>query len=572
MPFLVGPELVEPVTRSLLGAIDVDGGPTDEQLAVLRAVVTYLWERPDLDLARLAPLGPGEAATAIEDQARAPPAQRGAGHARAVPPPRDGDTGRARRGVRGDAMDVGGPHLDICRKWIDEGTERARRTSTASTPRTSPRSPSPRCATGTSGSTSPTPTSPIVSKRSTTSPRTRSAGTTSSSTGATTSPSPAGTRNAGALRQPRHEPRDQRLRADRSGRDRARRVHAGDERQRRQLAAVRRQPRDPRSRAAQARRHRAQGEHDDAAPVRPTSSARGSPAARAARRTSARPTTSPWPTGCSIRCARITTSCRCSTPWSDRASLHAPRGSSCAIPSHGYHGHMTESEYKFLLKGGRELPGPNKLVKGLGTYSLTRRHQEAEYYDTADLRLTRAGASLRFRSDDGWTVKLPERQHRMLEREPDPLFGRFPPTPPVHLGRRSRSSACACLGPPPWTRWRRSPPTGRRFGSSTAADGRSGRSTTIGSGRKRCGTVRRRSTRSKLEVGSDADAQLVDELVARLRKAGAKADGPRPKVARALGEPARAAPDVVPGDRLGRRSTPSDLVQTVLAERFCIGS
>src|SRR4029079_17904893 len=51
MPFLVGPELVEPVTQSLLGAIDVDGGPTDEQLAVLRAVVTYLWERPDLDLA-----------------------------------------------------------------------------------------------------------------------------------------------------------------------------------------------------------------------------------------------------------------------------------------------------------------------------------------------------------------------------------------------------------------------------------------------------------------------------------------------------------------------------------------
>ena len=58
MPFLVAPELVEPVTRSLLGAIDVDGGPTDEQLAVLRAVVTHLWERPDLDLAALAPARP----------------------------------------------------------------------------------------------------------------------------------------------------------------------------------------------------------------------------------------------------------------------------------------------------------------------------------------------------------------------------------------------------------------------------------------------------------------------------------------------------------------------------------
>ena len=38
-------ELVEPVTCALLGAIDVDGGATDEQLAVLQAIVAHLWER-----------------------------------------------------------------------------------------------------------------------------------------------------------------------------------------------------------------------------------------------------------------------------------------------------------------------------------------------------------------------------------------------------------------------------------------------------------------------------------------------------------------------------------------------
>ena len=32
---------------------------------------------------------------------------------------------------------------------------------------------------------------------------------------------------------------------------------------------------------------------------------------------------------------------------------------------------------------------------------------DATYFDTADLRLARAGASLRFRNDEGWTVKLP---------------------------------------------------------------------------------------------------------------------------------------------------------------------
>jgi hypothetical protein len=46
----------------LLGAIDVDGGPTDEQLAVLRAFVTHLWRRPDLDVDTLAPLAASELA------------------------------------------------------------------------------------------------------------------------------------------------------------------------------------------------------------------------------------------------------------------------------------------------------------------------------------------------------------------------------------------------------------------------------------------------------------------------------------------------------------------------------
>jgi hypothetical protein len=51
----------------LLGAIDVDGGPTDEQLAVLRAFVTHLWKRPDLDLGTVTPLGPTDVADRVPD-------------------------------------------------------------------------------------------------------------------------------------------------------------------------------------------------------------------------------------------------------------------------------------------------------------------------------------------------------------------------------------------------------------------------------------------------------------------------------------------------------------------------
>lgn len=69
MPRLVPPELVESVVRALVGAADVDGGPTAVQLAVLRAVTTHLWLRPDLDPAEMAPLGPAEAAAAIPDAA-----------------------------------------------------------------------------------------------------------------------------------------------------------------------------------------------------------------------------------------------------------------------------------------------------------------------------------------------------------------------------------------------------------------------------------------------------------------------------------------------------------------------
>ena len=67
MPLLVTEDIVDPCTRTLLGGISVDDGATAAQLAVLRAVVAHLWERPDLDPAALAPLEPDAAASLIVD-------------------------------------------------------------------------------------------------------------------------------------------------------------------------------------------------------------------------------------------------------------------------------------------------------------------------------------------------------------------------------------------------------------------------------------------------------------------------------------------------------------------------
>jgi hypothetical protein len=67
---MIDDDAVEPVVRMLLGATNVDGGITDEQKAVLRALVVGAWGRDDLDLDALEPLDPAAAASAIPADAQ----------------------------------------------------------------------------------------------------------------------------------------------------------------------------------------------------------------------------------------------------------------------------------------------------------------------------------------------------------------------------------------------------------------------------------------------------------------------------------------------------------------------
>jgi hypothetical protein len=69
MPRIIDDSMVETATRVLLGAIDVGDGGTDEQLAVLRALVAGYYERPDIDVDTLGALGPDEAAAAVTNPA-----------------------------------------------------------------------------------------------------------------------------------------------------------------------------------------------------------------------------------------------------------------------------------------------------------------------------------------------------------------------------------------------------------------------------------------------------------------------------------------------------------------------
>ena len=61
----------------------------------------------------------------------------------------------------------------------------------------------------------------------------------------------------------------------------------------------------------------------------------------------------------------------------------------------------------FRFPTGYCLPRFEDVGEGIRVGSEECVEQLAAYFDTPDARLTRSGASLRYRSDDGWTVKLP---------------------------------------------------------------------------------------------------------------------------------------------------------------------
>jgi hypothetical protein len=65
---IIEADFVEVATGALLAGIDVDEGPTPEQLGVLRVIVSHVWERPDLRFEGLRRIGPDELAEHLVDE------------------------------------------------------------------------------------------------------------------------------------------------------------------------------------------------------------------------------------------------------------------------------------------------------------------------------------------------------------------------------------------------------------------------------------------------------------------------------------------------------------------------
>ena len=212
---------------------------------------------------------------------------------------------------------------------------------------------------------------------------------------------------------------------------------------------------------------------------------------------------------------------------------------------------MTEVEAKLGAWPGFELPALDDVVPGLVTESMEPVTMEATYLDATDLRLIRAGISLRHRTGEGgeagaWTLKLPDgaddagaHGDGVLRRQELVVPGP-PGEPPAELLGVLR----------PWLR------TGVL---GTVAQLRTERTRTIltvdgePAGEVdddevsvlQGGRVAARFREVEVESG---DAEVLRAVVACLRDAGAGASDPTPKLVRALGPRALQPPDLAVGE------------------------
>jgi CHAD domain-containing protein len=221
---------------------------------------------------------------------------------------------------------------------------------------------------------------------------------------------------------------------------------------------------------------------------------------------------------------------------------------------------VIEREVKLGVPPGYRLPPLHDAVEGVSALARPDVVLQATYYDTPDLRLTRAGASLRFRSDDGWTVKLPtDGQHGdVLHR--DELHvdgpGGSPPAFALELVRPfARSMPVGVV-----SRLR----TLRRRVDLFDANGErlaevDDDEVSVLDGRR----VGARFREIEIEIFDDAAAELQQLLVEQLRAAGAGDADPVPKVVRALGPRALAPPDVAQFE-LGSSATAGELVRSAI--------
>ncbi|MGH8990916.1 MAG: CHAD domain-containing protein, partial [Acidimicrobiia bacterium] len=219
-----------------------------------------------------------------------------------------------------------------------------------------------------------------------------------------------------------------------------------------------------------------------------------------------------------------------------------------------------EREVKLAAWGGFSLPDLFGVVEGVGSQAIAERRLDALYYDTRDLRLARAGVSLRHRSGDEppWTVKLPEGDRGpIMNRREIPFEGPAGTIPPQAAALVRAYTRTAPVVPVARLKT-------RRTGFELVVDDQKvaevvDDEVSVYHGRRLASRFRE----LEVEIEPEAPPGLLAAVIGRLRAAGAgDADGTA-KVARALGPRAQGPPDH-PSVVLGAHATVGDVIRAAL--------
>jgi CHAD domain-containing protein len=224
-----------------------------------------------------------------------------------------------------------------------------------------------------------------------------------------------------------------------------------------------------------------------------------------------------------------------------------------------------EREVKLGVWPGFTMPALDDLAEDVVADRGSEQRLDAVYHDTADLRLARSNITLRYRTGDdegdGWTLKLPKSATKGLLSRDEIVVVDDPRVVPDEI---SRLVVAEVRGAPvlPIARLH----TVRQRVVLRTEEGKHlaevvDDEVSVLDGRR----VALRFREVEVELAEGVDEEMLDEIVVRLRAAGAGQPDTMPKVIRALGPRALEPPDlqrVV----LGKRPTAAEVLRAGLTK------
>jgi len=201
---------------------------------------------------------------------------------------------------------------------------------------------------------------------------------------------------------------------------------------------------------------------------------------------------------------------------------------------------MREREVKMLVPGSFELPDLDGIIVGATLGEVEEPLIEDSYFDTPDLRLARWGCTLRHRSGEGWTVKIPRASKGVVLDREEVAFSGDPGDPPERavalVSSLTRGVALEEVARVRTLRLARRWLTDDGTVVAELADD-DVRGATPGGDEVVFREI-------EVELAPDADGALLDEVLERLTAAKHTTERPVPKAVRVLGPAATQPPDV----------------------------